>query len=63
MNLQMPVNQLTPGRYTCQLNVIDEFGKKFAFPRTSTVVLAADKPAEKPPKKLVPLAAQTNPSE
>jgi len=48
MNLQLPVSQLTPGRYTCQLNVIDEFGKKFAFPRTSMVVLAADKPTEKP---------------
>ncbi|MGA7410845.1 MAG: VWA domain-containing protein [Bryobacteraceae bacterium] len=63
MNLQLPVSQLTPGRYTCQLNVIDEFGKKFAFPRTSMVVMAADKPAEKPPEKVVPATIQTKPSE
>ncbi len=62
MNLQLPINQLTPGRYTCQLNVIDEFGKKFAFPRTSMVVLA-ERPAEKPPEKVVPAATQTKPGE
>lgn len=62
MNLQLPVNQLTPGRYTCQLNVIDEFGKKFAFPRTSMVVLA-ERPAEKQPEKVVPASTQTKPGE
>jgi uncharacterized protein (DUF2141 family) len=63
MNLQLPVSQLTPGRYTCQLNVIDEFGKKFAFPRTSMVVLAADKPTEKAPEKVAPPATQTKPGQ
>ena len=63
MNLQLPVSQLKPGRYTCQLNVIDELGKKFAFPRTSMVVLVADKPAEKPAEKVVPPATQTKPGE
>jgi VWFA-related protein len=47
LNLQIPVSQLKPGRYTCQVNVIDELGKKFAFPRTSLVVLA-DRPAPAP---------------
>ncbi len=46
VNLQIPVSKLEPGKYICQLNVIDEFGKKFAFPRTSLAVLAAEKPAE-----------------
>ena len=39
--LQMPVAEIQPGEYDCQLNVIDEFGKKFAFPRTSLAVLPA----------------------
>jgi VWFA-related protein len=49
LNLQIPVSQLKPGRYTCQVNVIDELGKKFAFPRTSMVVVG-DRPAPAPVK-------------
>jgi hypothetical protein len=30
---------LKPGRYTCQVNVIDEIAKKFDFPRAPLVVL------------------------
>lgn len=44
--LQVPVSSLEPGRYDCQLNLIDEFGRKFAFPRTSVAVL----PGEVAPK-------------
>ena len=40
--LQVPVAKLTPGHYDCQLNVIDEFGRRFAFPRTSLAVLPAE---------------------
>jgi VWFA-related protein len=41
MNLrfQTPLTKLKPGRYTCQVNVIDELGHKFAFPRTALVVV------------------------
>lgn len=39
--VEAQAQDLKPGQYTCQVNVIDEIGKKFAFPRTSLVVLAS----------------------
>lgn len=59
VNLQIPVNKLEPGKYICQVNVIDEFGKKFAFPRTTFAVLPSEKPPE--PVNPAPVAA-TRPS-
>ncbi len=38
VNLQIPLKDIAPGRYTCQINVIDEAGRKFAFPRAALVV-------------------------
>jgi hypothetical protein len=38
VQLQVPLKGLAPGRYICQINVIDEIGRKFAFPRTAMVV-------------------------
>ncbi len=38
---QIPLAKLPPGQYTSQVNVIDETGKKFAFPRNEIVLLAA----------------------
>ena len=38
VQLQVPLKGLAPGRYTCQINVIDEIGRKFAFPRGTLVV-------------------------
>ncbi len=38
VKIQIPLKGLAPGRYTCQLNVIDEVGRKFAFPRANMVV-------------------------
>jgi VWFA-related protein len=38
VQLQIPLKGLPPGRYMCQLNVIDEIGRKFAFPRTAMMV-------------------------
>ena len=35
---QLPLSKLTPGRYTCQVNVVDEIGRKFAFARSPVVV-------------------------
>lgn len=39
VHLTVPLSQIPPGKYQCQLNVIDELGRKFAFPRTSLAVL------------------------
>jgi uncharacterized protein (DUF2141 family) len=39
MNTQL--KDLKPGQYTCQVSVIDELGKKFAFPRTPIVIMPA----------------------
>jgi VWFA-related protein len=36
---QLPLAQLAPGTYTCQVNVVDEQGRKFAFPRARLVLL------------------------
>lgn len=35
---QAPLAKLAPGRYTCQVNVIDELGRRFAFARAPVVV-------------------------
>jgi len=44
--LQFSTASLRPGRYICQVNLIDEFGRKFAFPRTSLAVTPAVKEAK-----------------
>ncbi len=36
---QTSLAKLTPGRYTCQLNIVDEVGRKFAFARAPMVIL------------------------
>jgi hypothetical protein len=38
VNIQVPLKDIAPGRYICQINVVDEAGRKFAFPRTVLVV-------------------------
>ena len=38
-SFQMPLAALAAGQYTAQINVIDEAGKRFAFPRSAIVVL------------------------
>ncbi len=42
LNLNVRTANLKPGEYVCQVNVIDELGHKFAFPRTSLVILPAE---------------------
>lgn len=49
MRLRFQFNDLKPGQYTCQINVIDEFGRKFAFPRAPLFVIAAGNPAFRTP--------------
>jgi len=39
VKFQIPLKDLAPGRYVCQINVVDEVGRKFAFPRAPLVVV------------------------
>ncbi len=39
VQFEIPLAKLAAGQYTCQLTLVDEVGKKFAFPRTSVVLL------------------------
>ncbi|MGA3190037.1 MAG: VWA domain-containing protein [Bryobacteraceae bacterium] len=39
VKFQVPLKDLAPGRYVCQINVVDEVGRKFAFPRAPLVVV------------------------
>jgi VWFA-related protein len=45
LNLSAQTSALKPGEYVCQVNVIDELGRKFAFPRTSLVILPGGEPS------------------
>lgn len=45
LEFQAPLAQLAPGRYTCQVNIVDENGRKFGFARTDIVVLPNQKPS------------------
>jgi VWFA-related protein len=52
-SFQVPLAKMTAGQYVSQVSVIDETGRKFAFPRNEIVVLpsavaAATTPAPKP---------------
>jgi hypothetical protein len=38
-SFQVPLSRLQPGEYISQVDVIDELGRKFAFPRSSLVLL------------------------
>jgi hypothetical protein len=38
LNIQVPLKTLAPGHYVCQLNVIDQVGRKFTFHRANVVV-------------------------
>ena len=37
----VPLTQLKPGTYVCQVNVIDDAGGSFSFPRMAMMVRAA----------------------
>ena len=37
--LEVPLKDVAPGRYVCQLSIVDEIGRKFAFPRANLVVV------------------------
>jgi hypothetical protein len=38
VQFQVPLKDIRRGEYTCQINVVDEVGRKFAFPRAQIVV-------------------------
>jgi hypothetical protein len=40
--LDVPLNGLKPGPYVCQLNVVDDAGGSFAFPRFAVLVKEAN---------------------
>jgi len=46
---QIALQKLPPGRYISQVNVIDETGRKFAFPRSEIVLLGPENTA--PPQR------------
>jgi len=47
--LDVPLNQLKPGFYTCQVNVIDDAAGKFLFPRVGMLVRAQQPPTPAAP--------------
>jgi VWFA-related protein len=57
IELDVPLDALKPGPYTCQLNVIDDTAGTFAFPRFA--VLIKDPPV--PPAAVAPAASVSDP--
>ena len=57
IRFQTPLAQLAAGRYTCQINLIDEKGHKFSFQRSDIIVLPAAKPAVPAAKPQLSFAA------
>jgi VWFA-related protein len=49
IELDVPLAGLKPGPYTCQLNVIDDVGGSFAFPRFAVLVREPSAPATSQP--------------
>jgi hypothetical protein len=45
-SFQIPLAKIAPGQYISQVNVIDETGHKFAFPRNEIVLLPAENKAQ-----------------
>jgi len=54
----VPLTQLKPGTYICQVNVIDDAGGSFTFPRMALRVTAPAAVATPPPA--APVAAATS---
>jgi len=51
--LEVPLSKLRPGWYTCQVNVIDDAGGSFSFPRMPLLIRA--------PRTSAPITAQAEP--
>ncbi len=66
MELDVPLDKLKPGQYLCQLNVVDDAGGSFAFPRFAVLVRPPAQPATVPEPGAQPASggagATTSPS-
>jgi VWFA-related protein len=49
IEMDVPLDKLKPGQYLCQLNVIDDAGGSFAFPRFAVLVREPTPPVASPP--------------
>jgi VWFA-related protein len=49
--IQVPLTNIAPGKYACQVNLIDDFGRKFSFSRASMAVLPVRTSAAAPAPK------------
>ena len=54
IELEVPLNGLKPGQYVCQLNVVDDAGGSFAFPRFAVLI--------RPPNSLADTQADSAPA-
>jgi hypothetical protein len=45
LEFEVPLGELSPGEYICQVSVIDEGGRKFGFSRSKLVLLPPRQPA------------------
>jgi hypothetical protein len=57
--MDVPLDKLKPGQYLCQLNVIDDAGGSFAFPRFAVLVRQPAVPAPIAPPSIAPHSAAT----
>ena len=55
----VPLTQLKPGTYVCQVNVIDDAGASFSFPRLAMMVTAPVPTPVSPPTVSTPVASPT----
>jgi len=59
----VPLASLKPGLYTCQVNVIDDAGGSFTFPRTAVLIRDAASSGAQPaatPPAATPAPAASN---
>ncbi len=52
----VPLTPLKPGTYVCQVNVIDDAGGSFSFPRLALRIIGPAAPAEPPVRAPIPVA-------
>jgi hypothetical protein len=58
--LQVPLGKINPGKYDCQVSLIDDFGRKFAFSRAAIAVLPQNSTDKAPPQP-APAASPARP--
>ncbi len=52
--VDVPLEKIPPGLYTCQVNVIDDAAGSFSFPRLALLVRPATQASAAPPAKTEP---------